>query len=176
MERVSERPRGQSRRCWGSNKVQEGAGSPCPLHDRQMQADEPLFPLTATWLHPPPATGTLPLRSDGELRPHVLSPSTFPAGWGTPALRQHELESVRVGLGAELWGEVAGAKGCSVQVNTWGSPTASPVLPFSFAPPFRWPFFPLFNPFRCDAWVRKGFSGSHFSAVKRGHLPEMGWF
>lgn len=49
-------------------------GSPCLLHDRQMQAGEPLFPLTTTWLHPLPATGTLPLLSGGELRLRVLSP------------------------------------------------------------------------------------------------------
>lgn len=42
--------------------MQEGAGRSFPLHDRQMQASEPLHPLTATWLHPVPAPGTLPLR------------------------------------------------------------------------------------------------------------------
>lgn len=177
MERVPERPWGWSRRCWGLNEVQ--AESLCPLHDRQMRAGEPLCPLAATWPHPLPAASTFPLRSGGDLHLSVLSPSTFSAGWGVPALCQPELEAADGGLRPELWGEEPGRKAAPHSGTSLALQQHHPCCCSASCLCFCHLFFffsPFFNAFHCDAWVGKASQGPTFLWLKWDICPKWDGF
>lgn len=97
--------------------------------------------------------------------PSPAEQQTVTAVWFIPAhvfcrLRHTSLLPTWPGVSAHragYWavGRGTRAKGCSMQLNPWGTLTAPPMLLLSFVPGIWWPFSPLFNMFNWNAWVRK---------------------
>lgn len=135
-----------------------------------LSTDSKLAASSACNRHPSPVEGWrvtavcfIPIHVSRRLR----RSSSLPASAGSSAGR----------AGGWAVGRGTRQKGCSLWVNPWGAPTASPVLLLSFVPAFWRPFF--FSPLQSislQCLGRKGCSGSCFSAVKVGHLPKMGRF